>query len=122
MKLSLTCHLRDRAWFQRLKLNYDEPLSSFAFNYNLRLYSLVMLSGVKRIMIFPPDQTPFLYRVGAVGKCKHATPKLPGGPPCPGMSAATWNMAGGGIWIKHSPNVESPPHRPGVCMSIHPEG
>jgi len=26
----------DRAWCQRLKLNNDEPLSSFAFNFNLR--------------------------------------------------------------------------------------
>ena len=29
----------DRAWFQRLKLKYDEPLSNFAFNFNLRLYT-----------------------------------------------------------------------------------
>jgi hypothetical protein len=57
-----------------------------------------MLSGVKRVMMFPPDQTPFLYRVGAVGKCKHATPQLPGGRlrprPRPRMSAATWDLAG----------------------------
>jgi hypothetical protein len=26
-------------WFQRLKLRYDEPLSNFAFNFNLRHYS-----------------------------------------------------------------------------------
>jgi len=28
-----------RLWFQRLKLQYDEPLSNFAFNFNLRRYS-----------------------------------------------------------------------------------
>ena len=28
----------DRAWFQRLKINCDDPLSSFAFNVNLRHY------------------------------------------------------------------------------------
>jgi len=27
-----------RAWFHRFKLEHDEPLSSFAFNFNLRLY------------------------------------------------------------------------------------
>jgi len=26
-------------WFQRLKLQYDEPLSNFAFNFNLRRYN-----------------------------------------------------------------------------------
>ena len=29
-----------RAWFQRLKLKYDEQLSNFAFKFNLRRYSL----------------------------------------------------------------------------------
>jgi len=29
----------DRAWFQRLKLNLDEPLSNFAFKFNLRRYT-----------------------------------------------------------------------------------
>ena len=32
------CPRVDRAWCQRLKLKYDEPLSSFAFNFNLRHY------------------------------------------------------------------------------------
>jgi len=32
--------LCDCAWFQRLKLNYDVPLSSFAFDCNLRRYNL----------------------------------------------------------------------------------
>jgi len=36
--------LTDRAWFERLNLNYDEPLSNFAFNHNLRRYNLVMLA------------------------------------------------------------------------------
>ena len=29
-----------RAWFQRLKLKYDEPLSNVAFSFNLRRYNL----------------------------------------------------------------------------------
>jgi hypothetical protein len=29
----------DRYWFQRLKLKYDEPLSNFAFTFNLRIYT-----------------------------------------------------------------------------------
>jgi len=32
----------ERAWFQPLKLEYDEPLSNIAFNFNLRPYSLAM--------------------------------------------------------------------------------
>ena len=32
----------ERYWFQRLKLKYDELLSNFAFNFNLRHYSVVM--------------------------------------------------------------------------------
>jgi elongation factor 3 len=29
----------DHAWFQRLKLKHSEPLSNFAFNFNLRRYA-----------------------------------------------------------------------------------
>ena len=36
----------DRAWFQRLKLTYDEALSNFAFNFNLRRYIAVLLQVV----------------------------------------------------------------------------
>ena len=32
----------DRAWFQRLQLKHDEPLSNFAFNFNKRRYSAVV--------------------------------------------------------------------------------
>jgi hypothetical protein len=31
----------ERALFQRLKLEYDEPLSNFAFNFNVRRYTKV---------------------------------------------------------------------------------
>jgi len=31
----------NRAWFQRLKQEYDEPLSNFVFNFNMRRYSEV---------------------------------------------------------------------------------
>jgi hypothetical protein len=30
----------ESTWFQRLKLEYDKPLSSFAFNFNVRLYNV----------------------------------------------------------------------------------
>jgi hypothetical protein len=29
----------DRAWIQRVKLKYDESLSSFAYNFNMRRYT-----------------------------------------------------------------------------------
>jgi len=29
----------DPTWFQRLNVKYDEPVSNFAFNFNLRHYS-----------------------------------------------------------------------------------
>jgi len=38
-----------RAWFQLLKLKYDEPLSNVAFHFNvLRPYSLVRFLGGNR--------------------------------------------------------------------------
>jgi len=33
-----TCYSIKSAWCQRLELKCDEPLSSFAFNFNLRRY------------------------------------------------------------------------------------
>jgi len=41
----------DRAWFQRLKLDYDEPLSNFAFNFNLRRYHKYVKKLVKSIEV-----------------------------------------------------------------------
>jgi len=38
--------LTDCAWLQRLKLKCDGALSNFAYNFNLRLYSLASLSSV----------------------------------------------------------------------------
>jgi Leucine-rich repeat (LRR) protein len=37
-----------RAGFQRLKLQYDEPISDFGYNFNLRHYIQVNLGGSKR--------------------------------------------------------------------------
>ena len=34
----------ESAWSQRLKVEYNEPLSSFAFNVNLRRYTAAMLA------------------------------------------------------------------------------
>jgi hypothetical protein len=36
-----TCHFIESACFQRLMLKCDEPLSNFAFNFNLRRYDKV---------------------------------------------------------------------------------
>jgi len=38
-----------RAWFQRLKLRCDEPLSNFTFNFNLRRYIMAPVFG--RLMV-----------------------------------------------------------------------
>jgi len=35
-KLKLVVTRVESAWLQRLKLQYDEPLSKFAFDFNLR--------------------------------------------------------------------------------------
>ena len=35
-----TCFSVKSAWFQRLKLIYGKPLSNFAFNFNLRRYTM----------------------------------------------------------------------------------
>ena len=35
----ITCYSIERALFQRLKMTSDEPLSRFAFKFNLRHYS-----------------------------------------------------------------------------------
>jgi hypothetical protein len=36
-----TCYSIESAWVQRLKLRYDELVSNFAFNFNLRRYSMI---------------------------------------------------------------------------------
>jgi len=44
----------ESAWFQRLKLKCDEPLSIFAFNFNLRCYIAIMDCGhlqLKRVAL-----------------------------------------------------------------------
>jgi len=43
------------AWFQLWELTYDGPLSSFAFNFNLRRYSL----GQKSEIFFTAGNVPF---------------------------------------------------------------
>ena len=37
-RLTVSNPSRKRAWFQGLKLQCDEPLSNFAFNFSLRRY------------------------------------------------------------------------------------
>ena len=48
-RLTPGCPRVDRAWFQRLKLDYDRPLSTFAFNLNLRRYTVAGLRGGHRL-------------------------------------------------------------------------
>ena len=36
---------RKRLWFQRLKLEYEEPLLNFPFNFNLRRYTMDITEG-----------------------------------------------------------------------------
>ena len=38
---------------ERLKLKHDEPLSTFAFNCNLRRYTVVRLAAVHRTVLPP---------------------------------------------------------------------
>ena len=47
-RLAVSNPSRKRAWFQRLKLNCDEALSNFAFNFNLRRYNLVHTESLAR--------------------------------------------------------------------------
>jgi len=46
-----------RAWFQRLKLKCDEPLSNFAFKFNLRRYSMTGHALI-RLRSFEPAVEP----------------------------------------------------------------
>ena len=42
----------DRAWRQRLKLQYDKLLSNFAFNFNFRRYREVLANDPSHIRDF----------------------------------------------------------------------
>ena len=59
-----TCYYIESAWFQRLKLEYDKPLSTFAFNLSLRRYNMAPLA---------PDLVTLLKRGGhfVVGLTTH---------------------------------------------------
>ena len=47
------CRIRvHRAWFQRLKLKYEGPLSNFAFIFNLRRYSTALGGSGKNLGAF----------------------------------------------------------------------
>jgi len=62
-----------------LKLRYDEPVSSFAFNFNLRRYTLVAtdvaargldISGVELVIQCEPPKEPetYIHRSGRTGR------------------------------------------------------
>jgi len=71
-RLTLSNPSRTRAWFQRLKLICDEPLSNFAFNFNLRRYSVAAL----RIDLAHVNTRTVLLteRVGASQQCSPRHP------------------------------------------------
>jgi len=41
-----TCYCIESAWFHHLKLQCDEPLSNFAFKFNLRRYNMAVANAV----------------------------------------------------------------------------
>jgi hypothetical protein len=43
------CPRVDRDWFQCLKLECDEPLSHFAFKFNLRRYTMARAEAVAHL-------------------------------------------------------------------------
>jgi hypothetical protein len=53
---SIKTRVETAAWFQRLKLKYDKMLSSFAFKFNLRRYSMVACLTLSAVMNFPRRQ------------------------------------------------------------------
>ena len=59
-------------WFQRLKLQYHELRSTFAFNFNLRRYVTGVIADVDGI-------TEELHRAGgaAAQQCIHSTLTMP---------------------------------------------
>ena len=58
---------------KRLKLKYDEPLSNFAFNFNLRRYTVAIFFPLFIIGMMP---LRMLLEVGPAGHCspRHPTP------------------------------------------------
>ena len=44
-----TCYSIASAWFQRLELKYDKPVSNFAFNFNLRRYTVDDARGARGV-------------------------------------------------------------------------
>jgi len=59
-----TCYFIQSAWCQHLKLKCDELLSSFAFNCNLRRYTLLPYFAtkcVKKVLVSAPVK---------VGRCR----------------------------------------------------
>ena len=42
----------DSAWFQRLKLRYEEPLSNFAFKLNVRRYTSEVTALIRRTLLW----------------------------------------------------------------------
>jgi hypothetical protein len=63
-RLTVSHPSRKRVWFQRLKLQCDEPLSNFAFNVNLRRYNQEKIFVYNRCT---SDLTSVLTWCGAAG-------------------------------------------------------
>ena len=62
---SIKSRVESAWWFQRLKLQYDETLSNFALNSDLRRYSEAWSAGWYATV----SQTPDVYAVVA-GRCR----------------------------------------------------
>jgi len=55
----ISCYALERAWFQRLKVKCDEPLSSFAFKINLCRYTKAGKHRRIDIVLVPHSQLYF---------------------------------------------------------------
>ena len=69
---------------KRLKLEYDDPLSSFAFNFNLRRYYMAGRTFQERLLSRVTTSQPFVRAMGVrrydnllfshlVGRCRLTT-------------------------------------------------
>ena len=118
-----------------LKLRYDDPLSNFAFKFNLRRYTKANGDLETALEAAAAKANQDLETAAAAAAVATAA-ETANGAYSAALEAATTEVAGltaalqaGGLsrtrTNMHSTDVESPsppPPSPRVCMSIHPEG
>jgi len=124
-RFTRACPPLDRAWLQRLKLTYDELLSSFALKFSSHHYEKVF-NPRKTVLLFvirDKSRTPLEKLQAGGGSVDQALHRRV-------ISSSSSSLA---RMYEHSPrrevmlhstDVESPPPPPPqrVCMSIHPKG